>query len=190
MLEKLSAKVIWVRSWRCCCLVTWFCYQLIAKPGNKTVTPSWPEPYLIGFGPTVRSYYLKHYICTRISSFVWLIWSLSQSRFAYIEFADKDSVTAAVSLDESLFRGRQIKVRFFWNDKRRNYFFLILFFFWFFVTFSVIQCKTAVFRLLIVHQGDTLDTLFQGRQIKVRMIWAHKRRKFFSADALQSYAKA
>ena len=26
------------------CLVTWFCYQLIAKPGNKTATVSWPDP--------------------------------------------------------------------------------------------------------------------------------------------------
>lgn len=31
-------------------------------------------------------------------------------RFAYIEFADKDSVTTAQALDESLFKGRQIKV--------------------------------------------------------------------------------
>lgn len=30
--------------------------------------------------------------------------------FAYIEFADKDSLTTAMALDESLFRGRQIKV--------------------------------------------------------------------------------
>ncbi|XP_014677352.1 PREDICTED: polyadenylate-binding protein 2-like [Priapulus caudatus] len=30
--------------------------------------------------------------------------------FAYIEFADKDSVTTAQALDESLFKGRQIKV--------------------------------------------------------------------------------
>ena len=30
--------------------------------------------------------------------------------FAYIEFADKDSVETAKALDESLFRGRQIKV--------------------------------------------------------------------------------
>ena len=36
---------IWVRSRNCGCLVTWFCYQLIAKPGNKTATVSWPEPY-------------------------------------------------------------------------------------------------------------------------------------------------
>ena len=38
---------IWFRSRRCGCLVTWFCYQLIAKPGNKTAwaTPLWPETY-------------------------------------------------------------------------------------------------------------------------------------------------
>ena len=33
------------------------------------------------------------------------------SRFAYIEFADRDSVTTGQALDESLFRGRQIKVK-------------------------------------------------------------------------------
>ena len=36
---------IWVRSWNCGCLVTWFCYQLIAKPGNKTAAVPWPDPY-------------------------------------------------------------------------------------------------------------------------------------------------
>ena len=30
---------------RCGCLVTWFCYQLIAKPGNRTAAPSWPDPH-------------------------------------------------------------------------------------------------------------------------------------------------
>ena len=39
--------------------------------------------------------------------FFWLFYS-----FAYIEFADKESVQLAVGLDESLFRGRQIKVCF------------------------------------------------------------------------------
>ena len=37
---------IWVKSRNCGCLVTWFCYQLIAKPGNKTATVSWPDPYI------------------------------------------------------------------------------------------------------------------------------------------------
>ena len=37
---------IWVRSWNYRCLVTWFCYQLIAKPGNKTAAVPWPDPYV------------------------------------------------------------------------------------------------------------------------------------------------
>ena len=37
--------MIWVRSRNCGCLVTWFCYQLIAKPGNKTAAVPWPDPY-------------------------------------------------------------------------------------------------------------------------------------------------
>lgn len=36
---------------------------------------------------------------------------LSLSRYAYIEFEDKSSVKAAVELDESMFRGRVIKVK-------------------------------------------------------------------------------
>ena len=41
---------IWVRSRNCGRLVTWFCYQLIAKPGNKTATVSWPDPYTYWLG--------------------------------------------------------------------------------------------------------------------------------------------
>ena len=29
----------------CGCIVTWFCYQMIAKPGNKTAIVPWPDPY-------------------------------------------------------------------------------------------------------------------------------------------------
>ena len=47
---------IWVRSWRCSCLVTWFCYQLIAKPGNKTAAPLWPDPYWF--------FFFKRDVCT------------------------------------------------------------------------------------------------------------------------------
>ena len=39
-------KYIWVRSRNRGSLVTWFCYQMIAKPGNKIATVSWPEPYM------------------------------------------------------------------------------------------------------------------------------------------------
>ena len=40
----MHSHIIWVRSRNCRCLVTWFCYQLIAKPGNKTaaVSVTWP----------------------------------------------------------------------------------------------------------------------------------------------------
>ena len=37
----------WVRSGRWGCLVNWFCDQLIAKPGNKTATVSWPDPNIL-----------------------------------------------------------------------------------------------------------------------------------------------
>ena len=46
----------------CGCLVTWFCYQLIAKPGNKTAAVSWPDPlvqmmayHLVGAKPLSES---------------------------------------------------------------------------------------------------------------------------------------
>ena len=45
-----STMSIWVRSRNCSCLVTWFCYRLIAKPGNKTATVSWPDPYIDDIG--------------------------------------------------------------------------------------------------------------------------------------------
>ena len=38
---------IWARN--CGCLVTWFCYQLIAKPGNKTAAVLWSDPYGIKY---------------------------------------------------------------------------------------------------------------------------------------------
>ena len=43
--EPPTPMYIWVRSRNCGCLVTWFCYQLIAKPGNMTATVPWPDPY-------------------------------------------------------------------------------------------------------------------------------------------------
>ena len=43
VLEKIFA-LYRVRSRNCDCLVTWFCYELIAKPGNKTEAVPWPDP--------------------------------------------------------------------------------------------------------------------------------------------------
>ena len=43
------------------CLVTWFCYHLIAKPGNKAAAPSWPDPYATGMSFTYcQRFYLSH----------------------------------------------------------------------------------------------------------------------------------
>ena len=52
-------KAIWIMSRNCGCLVTWFCYQLIAKPGNKTATGPWPDPYA---GMPHRGNYSPHNI--------------------------------------------------------------------------------------------------------------------------------
>ena len=35
----------WVSSRNCGCLVTWICYQLIVKPGNKTAAVPWLDRY-------------------------------------------------------------------------------------------------------------------------------------------------
>ena len=57
---------IWVRTPSCGCLATWFCYQLIAKPGNKTATILRPDPYTHALSPVVVSmntlYTLRGYL--------------------------------------------------------------------------------------------------------------------------------
>ena len=68
--------LIWVWSWRCGCLVTWFCYQLIAKPGNMTAESPWLNPYCfcfvyVFFSPLNQS--LKHWYETtavRLTPFI------------------------------------------------------------------------------------------------------------------------
>ena len=61
---------IWVRSRNCGCLVTWFCYQLIAKPGNKTAAVPWPDPYTcIWFHHSVRR--TDHWLSPRLWHHQW-----------------------------------------------------------------------------------------------------------------------
>ena len=43
--------------WRSGSLVTWFCYHLITKPGNKVATPSWPDPYPL---PSLTENWINH----------------------------------------------------------------------------------------------------------------------------------
>ena len=51
---------IWVRLRNCGCLVTWFCYHLIAKPGNKTAEVSWPDPYTLHWRHNERNGVSNH----------------------------------------------------------------------------------------------------------------------------------
>ena len=37
---------MWVGSRNCGCLVAWFCYQFMAKPGSRTAAVPWPDPYV------------------------------------------------------------------------------------------------------------------------------------------------
>ena len=39
--------ICYVRPWRWNYLITWLCYQMIAKPDNKTAAPPWPDPLCI-----------------------------------------------------------------------------------------------------------------------------------------------
>ena len=60
------------------CLVTWFCYQLKAKPGNKTVPVPSPDPYdmlLFGFiDPSSSGLLLRHMITPFLVKYPWWIW--------------------------------------------------------------------------------------------------------------------
>ena len=56
--DKALEKNILVRSQRCACLATWFCYQMIVKPGNKTDPTSWPDPYTLkSSSPKIKQLY-------------------------------------------------------------------------------------------------------------------------------------
>ena len=42
---------VWVGSWRCCCFVTWVCYQLIAKPVTRELHLDDPTHYVNALRP-------------------------------------------------------------------------------------------------------------------------------------------
>ena len=52
-----------IGSWRCDCLVTWFCYQLMAKPGSKTAIPSYINETLWSYCP-LRKYWFWPFMCS------------------------------------------------------------------------------------------------------------------------------
>ena len=62
---------------KCGCLVTWFCYQLIAKPGNKTATVSWSDPdtFSCGIGRLEQN---NHILPTTFKNIFFLLCNLIQ----------------------------------------------------------------------------------------------------------------
>ena len=77
---------MWVKSRRCGCLVTWFCYHLIAKPGNKTASPKWPDPsdYL--------SMLVKGIPDIRTKSTLQVLWNLSSHFECCLIKEDRDGL--------------------------------------------------------------------------------------------------
>ena len=71
--SRVLCTVIWVRSRNSGCLVTWFCYQLIAKPGNKTAAFSWPDPYSIDVVSNL-SYSESQEVCMWFMLWSTLLW--------------------------------------------------------------------------------------------------------------------
>ena len=65
---------------KCDCLVTKFCYQMIAKPGNSITAPLWPDPYdyklwkLVSFCILIQN--LKGIYQLPIDAFIVFVWCL------------------------------------------------------------------------------------------------------------------
>ena len=80
----MASQNIWVRSRNCGCLVTWFWYQLIAKPGNKiaTVFVTWPISRYV-----TRYLMLNDIKCVVIGCALHDIW-LDYSNLNYVECMD------------------------------------------------------------------------------------------------------
>lgn len=69
-------------------------------------------PYKVDYGATAEELEQHFHGCGSINRVTILCnkYDGHPKGFAYVEFGDKDSVQTAMALDESLFRGRQIKV--------------------------------------------------------------------------------
>ena len=63
--------IIWIRSRRWTCLVTFFCYHLIAKPGNKVGTPLWLDKYQQASNITAWLFSIK--VTYQLST--WHVWA-------------------------------------------------------------------------------------------------------------------
>ena len=59
-----------------------------------------------------KGFVILYMLAIHVVVIIWHSHSYFPCRFAYIEFTDKDSVETAVTMDDSLFKGRQIKVHY------------------------------------------------------------------------------
>ena len=87
---KVGILTIWVRSRNCGCLVTWFSYQLIAKPGNKTATVSWPDPYAV---PPLMTKFTPCWLSvfsffTSLTCLPWTKWPPFRRRYLQMHFRE------------------------------------------------------------------------------------------------------
>ena len=80
--------LIWLRSRNCGCLVTWFSYQLIAKPGNKTAAVSWPHPYsytpAVDNGVSLTNNYHEWLL-------IWRRWGHARDHFVHLYARSEDN---------------------------------------------------------------------------------------------------
>ena len=98
-------KCICVRSRRCSCLVTWFCHQLIAKPGNKTAAPLWPDSFEDFVFKTSHFFFQGErlplrFLCLEtksLSSVGWLAWNA-----AYAPWRNRNNPLRAKFLRENI----------------------------------------------------------------------------------------
>ena len=73
---------MWVGSRNCGCLVAWFCYQFMAKPGGGTAAVPWPGPYVFTVYMTHRlSVYILYW---HTNAALILVTSYLHIHFSYV----------------------------------------------------------------------------------------------------------
>ena len=73
---------MWVGSRNCGCLVAWFCYQFMAKPGSRTAAVPWPGPYVFTVYMTHRlSVYILYW---HTNAALILVTSYLHIHFSYV----------------------------------------------------------------------------------------------------------
>ena len=84
----------------------------MSRVTNVVSWGGWDGPEQVDYGATAEELEQHFHGCGAVNRVTILCnkYDGHPKGFAYIEFAEKDSVQMAMALDESLFRGRQLKV--------------------------------------------------------------------------------